>query len=258
MANQSQIDQGRAFLKDPGRSLLGYLWIDQYRGVPAPPIEKPFSADARRIDLCRPGQWRGIRKVDLETAIRRRQSRRRFSNEPLKLEELAFLLWATQGIRVQFDAGTAFRTVPSAGARHALETYLCVFRVEGLQPGVFRYLPVEHQLLFEFHQEGLEDRLTAAALGQAFAGSAAVAFLWTAIPYRMEWRYGPGAHKMIALEAGHVCQNLYLACEAIGAGTCAIGTYEQEAIDQLLRVDGREEFTVYLAPVGKLPPRAAD
>lgn len=43
-------------------------------------------------------------------------------------------------------------------------------------------------------------------------------FIWTAIPYRMEWRYGLDSHKVIAMDAGHVGQNLYLACEAIGAG----------------------------------------
>ncbi|WP_281184928.1 nitroreductase family protein [Trichlorobacter lovleyi] len=57
---------------------------------------------------------------------------------------------------------------------------------------------------------------------------------------------------MIALDAGHVCQNLYLACQAINAATCAIAAYRQDLIDALLGVDGNEELTVYLAPVGKV------
>ena len=57
---------------------------------------------------------------------------------------------------------------------------------------------------------------------------------------------------MIALDAGHVCQNLYLACEAIGAGTCAIAAYDQEAMDRLVGIDGIDEFVIYLAPVGKI------
>ena len=57
---------------------------------------------------------------------------------------------------------------------------------------------------------------------------------------------------VIAVDAGHVCQNLYLACEAIGAGTCAIGAYDQEAMDALIRVDGKDEFVIYIAPVGKV------
>ena len=67
----------------------------------------------------------------------------------------------------------------------------------------------------------------------------------------MEWRYDLAAHKVIAIDAGHVCQNLYLACEAINAGTCAIAAYDQEEMDLFLRVDGKNEFTIYLASVGK-------
>jgi SagB-type dehydrogenase family enzyme len=68
----------------------------------------------------------------------------------------------------------------------------------------------------------------------------------------MEWRYGLAAHKVIALDAGHVGQNLYLSCEAVGCGTCAIAAYDQEAMDRLLRIDGLDEFVIYLAPVGKV------
>jgi SagB-type dehydrogenase family enzyme len=95
-------------------------------------------------------------------------------------------------------------------------------------------------------------KLTEATLGQAFVGRAAVVFIWTAIPYHMEWRYGLAAHKVIALDAGHVCQNLYLACEAVGTGTCAVAAYHQLLMDRLVRVDGSEEFVIYLAPVGKV------
>jgi SagB-type dehydrogenase family enzyme len=89
-------------------------------------------------------------------------------------------------------------------------------------------------------------------MGQFFVGSASAVFIWTAIPYRMEWRYGQAAHKVIAIDTGHVCQNLYIACEAIGAGTCAIAAYNQELMDKLVRVDGDDEFVIYLAPVGKV------
>ena len=72
------------------------------------------------------------------------------------------------------------------------------------------------------------------------------------IPYRTEWRYDLLASKVIAVDAGHLCQSLYLASEAIGCGTCAIGAYTQKKIDALLGVDGIDEFTTYIAPVGKV------
>jgi SagB-type dehydrogenase family enzyme len=247
------LETHRAFLKDTIRQEVDFSLTDQNRGIPAPPVEKPYDPDAQRIDLPKTGFMEVADRTSLATAIEERRSCRTFSDAPISLEELSFLLWATQGIRLRLDAGHALRTVPSAGCRHAFETYLSVHRVTGLETGIYRYLPLEHQLLFAFAPKNLERNITRAALGQPFAGDAAVTFVWTVIPYRMEWRYGLAAHKVIALDAGHVCQNLYLACEAIRAGTCAIAAYDQKGMDSLLGIDGEEEFTIYLAPVGKKP-----
>jgi SagB-type dehydrogenase family enzyme len=242
------INKYRSFLKDSIRKGIDFSKTDQHRGIAPPPIEKPYPNAARRIDLP---QFKDLGKFDLKSAIRNRESRRSYSAEPMTIEELSFLLWATQGIRQKLDRYHVLRTVPSAGCRHALETYLCVLNIRELAQGIYRYLPLEHQLLFEFTKENLKGKIVQAVLDQPYPGEAAVTFIWTAIPYRMEWRYGIAAHKVIAIDAGHVCQNLYLACEAIGAGTCAIAAYDQEGMDELLRIDGQDESTIYLASVGK-------
>jgi SagB-type dehydrogenase family enzyme len=249
------LQQNRSFLKDTIRKHIDFSETDQNQGIDPPPIEKPFSVNAVRIDLVKTFSWKGIPDIKLSDAIRNRKSHRTFSNRSITLDELSFLLWATQGIRNQIDRGNAFRTAPSAGCRHALETYLCVLNVEGLESGVYRYLPLEHQLLFEFTEDSLKEKIVKAVFRQPYPGKAAVTFIWTAMPYRMEWRYDLAAHKVIAIDVGHVCQNLYLACEAIGAGTCAIAAYDQEALDRLLRIDGVDEFTIYLAPVGRVTNR---
>jgi SagB-type dehydrogenase family enzyme len=242
----------RNFLKDSIRKRIDFSKTDQNRGVQVPPIEKPCPADAVKIDLPKPGQWKQIKSIDLISAIGNRKSRRAYVKTPLSLDELSFLLWATQGVRGRVTEGHAYRTVPSAGCRHAFETYLAVLNVESLEPGIYRYLPLSHQMIFLFSEEHLSEELVTSAFWQPYPGNAAVTFIWTAIPYRMEWRYGLAAHKVIAIDAGHVCQNLYLACEAIGAGACAIAAYDQEGLDRLLRIDGEEEFAMYLAPVGKV------
>jgi SagB-type dehydrogenase family enzyme len=247
------LDQYRYFLKDSIRKVVDFSTTDQNRGLPAPPIEKPAPEGARRTALVRPGKWVGIRPIPLAEAIAGRRSRRTYSGDPLSLDELSFLLWASQGVRGPVSARHAYRTVPSAGCRHAFETYLACFRVSGLEKGIYRYLPLSHELVLVRQHDRLEHLTAGAALNQAFAGRSAVTFVWTVIPARMEWRYGLAAHKVIALDAGHVCQNLYLACEAVAAGTCAIAAYDQEAMDRLLEIDGDEEFTIYLAPVGKKP-----
>jgi SagB-type dehydrogenase family enzyme len=248
---QSILEQYRYFLKDSVRKTIDFSKTDQSRGIDPPPVEKPFADDSIRTDLVPHGEWKNIEYIDLIEAIMNRKSRRTYRNDPLTVDELSFLLWATQGIRMRIDDGHAFRTVPSAGCRHAFETYLCVLNVTGIDRGFYRYLPVEHQLLFEFTEDRIEEKIVRASFGQPYPGEAAVTFIWTVIPYRMEWRYDIGAHKVIAIDVGHVCQNLYLACEAIGAGTCAVAAYDQEAMDRLLQIDGTDEFVVYLAPVGK-------
>jgi SagB-type dehydrogenase family enzyme len=249
--DRKSIEEYRSFLKDTIRQKVDFSLTDQNRQIPPPSIEKPDAPEKKHIELPKIETLKNIGPIDLMTAIMSRQSCRTYSDTALTLEELSFLLWATQGVKLKLDSGHALRTVPSAGCRHAFETCLCVLNITGLEKGIYRYRPLEHQLILEFVLENLERKITKATLGQSFAGEAAVTFIWTAIPYRMEWRYGLAAHKVIAIDAGHVCQNLYLACEAIGAGTCAIAAYDQEEMDSLLKIDGEEEFTIYLAPVGK-------
>jgi len=235
--------------------LKAHLWkrwrsleTDQKKQIPHPSIQKPYPEDADLIDLVA-SEDLAVGKMPLIKAINCRRSRRRFTEEPLTLEEFSFLLWATQGVREVVRDGIATRrTVPSAGARHPFETYLLVYRVNGLQPGLYRYLSLEHKVYLVCSYTELADKISNAW----YIKDCAVVFIWTVIPYRTEWRYTIISPKLIALDAGHVCQNLYLACEAIGAGTCAIGAYDQDEMDTILGVDGKEEFTVYVAPAGNI------
>jgi SagB-type dehydrogenase family enzyme len=190
-------------------------------------------------------------KIPVGEAIAFRESVRQYKTDPLTLEELAALLWATQGVRCLISPESALRSVPSAGARHSFETYLVINRVETLPAGLYRYLPFDEKLAQLAIDDNIGRKAADACFGQNFIASSAITFFWTAIPARMEWRYDLAAHKVIAIDAGHVCQNLYLACQSIDAGTCAVAAYDQSACDQLLGVDGEEEFTIYLAPVGK-------
>ena len=96
------------------------------------------------------------------------------------------------------------------------------------------------QIIQAVTTDELPTALQQACYGQTVASSAPVTFIWTAIPARTEWKYGPLAHRMIALEAGHIGQNLYLAAEALHLGTCCMLAYDQSRMDALLGVDGRD------------------
>ncbi|MFP4000742.1 MAG: SagB/ThcOx family dehydrogenase [Thermoplasmata archaeon] len=241
----------RESLKDYVREKVDFSRTDQKKGVPMPPVQKEVPEQAELIYLPDPKDLNI--DVSLTDAISNRESKRSFKEEPIDLEELSFLLWATQGVRENNNSQRTYRTVPSAGCRHTFETYIAGFDVNGLDEAIYRYLPLEHKLVKEKEPEDMGDKVAKAARGQTFVGNCAATFIWTTMPYRMEWRYGEASYKVIAIDVGHVCQNLYLACEAIDAGTCAIAAYDQDLMDSLLQVDGKDEFTIYLAPVGKLP-----
>src|SRR5208282_5368894 len=155
------------------RQEIDFTVTDENLKVAPPPLEKPFPADAARHDLPPVGEWAGIGTVNLTTALGNRRTRRDFNDEPLALDDVSFLLWATQGVRQRAASDAVFRTVPSAGNRHPLETYLAVQRVSGLEPGMYRYLPLEHQLLDLFREEQMPAKLIEAAAGQWFVGRAA-------------------------------------------------------------------------------------
>ncbi len=244
-------ENGRFFLKSRWPELAN-IETGRKKKAPLPEMQKPAQED-RMIPLPAVEELTESfgRDVSLTEAMQRRESTRSFGPDPLTLPELAYLLWAAQGVRMQKPRVT-FRTVPSGGARHPFETYLFIQRVEDLEPGLYRYLPLDHSLAFirSDKADGIAGLLDEALMQHNFG--AAVTFVWTAIPERSEYAYAMEAARLILLDAGHVCQNLYLACTAVGCGTCAVGAYDQEKTDALLGVDGADEFTVYVAPVGKI------
>ncbi|HUT82728.1 MAG TPA: SagB/ThcOx family dehydrogenase [Candidatus Bathyarchaeia archaeon] len=226
---------------------------DQVKGLPLPPIQKPYPDDASLIDLISPNEFT-IGNIPLLKAINNRESRRKYTDEALTLEELSFLLWSTQGVKelVRQDLLTK-RTVPSGGCMHPFETYLLINRVESIPPGLYRYIAVGHKLLpLKTNDPSLAEKLGEVNNGQTFVGKGAVVFIWSTRPYRTEWRYADDSLKDILMSVGHICQNLYLACEAINAGTCAVVAYQQDQLDEFIGVDGNDEIALYVAPVGKI------
>lgn len=221
------------------------------QGVDVPNPEKLIPSSASLIAL--PGAEKLLPKriKNLFTLIKERRSRREYTDESITLKQLVALLWVTQGM-IEFGYGYSLRTVPSAGARHPLETYLNINRIENQSPGLYRYSPFEHKLIQIPGDKNISGQLAKACLGQDMFKQCAVSFIWTAVIQRSRWKYQQRAYRYIYLDAGHVCQNLYLACEALGLGCCAVAAYDDDEVNKILDIDGKEEFVIYLATVGKL------
>lgn len=240
---------GRAFMEQTKFPYLGRT--DQMKGAPEPPLELPCDKDLPRIKLPAWDEL-AIPPITLANAIRSRESVREYARTPLTLHELAFALWCVQGVKEIVDNAVTFRTVPSAGARHAFELYLLANRVTGLTPGMYRYLALEHSLAAVNLAAEIPHEISTGCLGQQCTTESAVLFIWTAVPYRMNWRYGERGYRYLHLDAGHSSQNLYLAAEAIGCGVCAIAAFDDDVMNDTLGIDGVEQFAIYLAAMGKI------
>lgn len=204
--------------------------------------------EAPRVGLPEPS---GADDVSLDELLKKRRSIRDFSGEPVSLEALSYLLWATNGLQ-RTEMGHEFRTVPSAGALYPVETYLVVNRVEGLGRGVYHY-PVEEHLLEQLEDGDFAIEVARAALDQKVCYDAGVVFAWTAVFERSKWKYEQRAYRYVYLDAGHAGENLYLAATALDLGACGIGALYDEELNALLGVDGRRESAIYMAAVGRLP-----
>lgn len=222
----------------------------QSQGADEPLLEIPIPAGAVLIDLPKPQEMK-VKGVDLRTMMENRATLRKYSQASITLEELAYLLWLTQGVKRVTDKPVSFRVVPSAGSRHAFETYLLVNRVDGLKPGLYRYAAIEHKLLAARIDDDVVEEITQGTYCQAHVRNSAVTFLWAAVTERITWRYVERSYRYMHLDAGHVCQNLYLAAESIDCGVCAIASYDDEVINSILKLDGDDQFVIYMASLGK-------
>ena len=227
------------------------LVSDQMQLVPQPPLVKPYDKNGVIVDLPDPKGF-APHLSDFKQIALQRRSVREYAGRPLTLPELSYLLYMTQGVTgYRADKSATLRTVPSGGARHGFETYLAVFNVDGLQQGIWRYLPIEHKLLLEKAAwPGFANDVVASAQNQKFVETAQIYFMWSVDFYRIEWRYAEEAAKLATLDVGHVCQNLYLAAESIGCGACAIDAYNQPKSDELLGLDGDNECVIYCSTCG--------
>ncbi|MGA2669051.1 MAG: SagB/ThcOx family dehydrogenase [Ignavibacteria bacterium] len=226
-----------------------FVETDQEKGLPRPPFELEYDRSKPIIELPKPEHIK-LKDKHLRECIEKRRSLRDYSSKPLSPRELSYLLWCTQGVK-EVTPKNLLRNVPSAGARHPFETYILVKNVKGLKPGVYRFIGTKHSLIAHNLDEGIAQKIKDACSGQSLFDPCAVVFMWAAIAERMTWRYWERGYRYILIDAGHVCQNLYLAAESINCGACAVASYDDDELNKLLGLDGVNQFVVYLGVAGK-------
>ena len=197
-------------------------------------IELPFSKEFKTLTF--------------DECIRKRKSVRQFSDKSLSLQNLGYLLWSSTGIQ-RIEKGYEFRNAPSAGALYPIETYVFARKVNNLEVGLYHY-NIKLHMLEELKLGDFSAFLAKACLGQIMLSSAGVVFIWSAIFGRSKWKYKQRAYRYIYLDCGHIAQNLALSASSLGLGSCQIGAFYDDEINNFIELDGKEESVIYLSAIG--------
>lgn len=183
--------------------------------------------------------------TSVEEALAQRRSIRAYTGEKLTIDEVSQLLWAAQGITAPWGG----RTAPSAGALYPLELYVVIGDVEGIDTGVYRYRPEEHELEKVWDGD-LRAALADAALGQNCIRDAAIDIVFTAVYERTTGKYRERGVRYVQMEAGHVAQNVYLQAVALDLGTVTIGAFTDSDVKRIMNLQEQED-PLYIMPVGR-------
>lgn len=243
-------------MKDPGIEFLektrypDFSTVDLILRIPEPPKELPVLDGAQLIKLPNPKRIK-IKDVPVREALENWELPGFFSRSSITVKELSFLLWCMQGVRKNEGNAPKSRNVPSSGLRYPIETYFVAGEVEGLETGLYRYLPLSHQIVVERLDSDLPFAMGTACMNFKLITRAAVTFLWVGIPYRSTWALGNRGYRSVLIEAGHICQALIMASSCIGCDVQPIDLFHDEMMIHLTHLNPESQWPLLVGAVGR-------
>lgn len=192
--------------------------------------ETPAAAEA----IALPAPLRYTR--DLHDTIVHRRSERRYSAQAVPLAALSSLL-----------AGAA----QPAQLSDAVTLNVVVNRVDGLAPGVYRYLP--HHALQRLRSGDFQAAARSAALSQDVIGDAAAVLILSADRDQV-LAQGARGYRHVLIEAGLVGERWLLGATAQGLGACPVGAFYDDEAAALIGADAGRHWVLHFAAVGVRAP----
>ena len=197
---------------------------------------------------------------ELGEATGRRRSQRIYSGEALRFDDLTTVVRCAGAVTAHAEvehprggySSVHFRTTPSGGALYPIEVQVAALNVKQLTRGLYRYDPLRDRLL------RLGDQATVSHLLETFCVDdetitlrrAGAIVLLVARPWRAMRKYGVRGLRHVFLEAGHIAQNIHLACVALGLGSVDCSSIYDDEAHEILQIDGLYEALVHTIIVG--------
>ncbi len=184
----------------------------------------------------------------IESVLKGRRTRRDFMDTELTLKQVSQMLWAAQGVTVDWGG----RTTPSAKSTYPLSVFLIANKVSGLEPGEYQYIPGDRTPIHQLRPLKLVDLKKALfeTLNESSFRNAPAVLVITGNMGKMAESYGGIPHdKEVYLEAGHAGQNLYLQAESLKLGVVTISGFDEEKVLDLVTIPDTDTI-IYLIPFG--------
>ena len=209
--------------------------------------------EAPRVSLDAPA---GILDVSLEQVLQARRSVREFAAAPVSGELLSACLKLGCGL-TDGDETPPRRAAPSGGALYPIEVYPVALSVSGVEPGLYHYDVLAHELERIRGIGGPEEIWPMFAQGLWGVTPSLVLLLAARLP-RVQKKYGERGYRFALLECGHIAQNFLLLATAAGLAAVALGGFVDDEMNRFLGIDGREEVGLYAVLVGTLGNRGVE
>ena len=169
-------------------------------------------------------------------------------------------VWGALGTRELAPGAVAVKkTSPAGGGLHAVDAYVLVQRVQGLAPGLYHYLALDHALeplqgLAPTDAAGLARRFVA---GQDWFRDVPVMVVMVARFDRLFWKYRRHAKawRVLHLDVGHLSQTMYLSATELALGCFVTAAINDREIGRVLALSMPREAAIAVVGFGE---RAAD
>ena len=220
--------------------------------TPSPPLHQRNPDDRARTTVpLKPSYDEPLRTMT------RRRTNRIMLDEPVGLEAVSDCFLFSMAITAVLDlpgiGELPLKMTPSGGARNPFEGYVCVRNVEGLEPGVYHYSAIDRS--FGLVREGPPPSFPSMLGEQAWTANAAAVIFLVANFERSMWKYhDPMAYRVIAIEAGHIAQNMLLVATHHGMVGNPTGLINAEITEAALGVSGPTRAALYAIALGVPAP----
>ncbi|WP_421656871.1 SagB/ThcOx family dehydrogenase [Leptothermofonsia sp. ETS-13] len=167
---------------------------------------------------------------------------------------LSWLLYSSYGLTGEIsipDNPHYLRAAPSAGGLYPAEIYL-ISRGTPLLPAGLHHYHVRTHSLMHFWESDVWTKLQTACFWHPVLENTQLALVITAVFFRSAWRYQDRAYRRILLDCGHLLGNIELACAMNDYRPHLIGSFMDEAIDQILYLDAEQEGAIAIVPLADL------